>query len=246
MRAVSLVDQVTDSLRQSIVDGAIAIGAKMPSSAAIAKEAGVSVSVVREALIRLRTLGLVDTRHGSGTVVVAKTDNGFRIGGDGTWNPALLAQLFDFRIDVESAAAMHAAQFANGADVATLRRALKEIARTIEEGTPGTDADLEFHLAIARLSKNVYRLQFIEYLNSEIHAAIDIARRSSARHPGLPYLVQKEHEAVVTAIERHDAPGASRAMRRHIASAAERLGLKTATRPHRSVSERSLSERSAA
>lgn len=237
LRAVSLVDQVADALRQRIVKGTLAVGTKMPSGATMAEEIGVSVSVVREALARLRTLGLIETRHGLGSTVVADSESatGFRIGNSCAWKPDILAQLFDFRIDVEAAACMHAATTANSSDVAALRRALHAISRSIDEGTSGTDADMAFHLTIARTSKNVYRLQFIEYLNSEIRDAIDIARRSSARHPGLPQTVLREHEAVVLAIERGDAAGASRAMRQHLTSAARRLGLPVSSpKRHRS------------
>ena len=229
VRAVSLVDQVADTIRQRIVEGKLPVGTRMPSGAAMAEEIGVSVSVVREALSRLQTLGLVETRHGFGTTVVASSESatGFRIGNYGTWEPRMLAQLFDFRIDVEAAACMHAAAIATTADVTTLRRALRAISRSISKGTSGTDADMAFHVAIARTSRNVYRLQLIEYLNNEIHDAIDIARRNSARRPGLPEIVLREHEAVVLAIERRDEIGAGRAMRKHLTSAAQRLGLPT-------------------
>lgn len=225
-RTFTLVDRVTEVLRKRIDDGDLPIGAKMPSGLTIAEQIGVSIAVVREALARLSTLGLIRTRHGSGSVVIARADAaGFRIGAHAVWEPALLAQLFEFRIDLETASAAHAAATATAADVAHVRAALRKLERAVEADVPGTDADLDFHVAIARASNNKYRVQLIEYLNREVRDAIDIARRNSARRPGLPRKVQAEHEAILRAIEKSDARAAGEAMRRHLTSAAQRLDL---------------------
>ena len=226
IKTFNLVDRVTETIQQRIAAGELEVGKKMPSAAALSLQVGASIAVVREALSRLRTLGLIETRHGSGSVVIATADaTAFRIGEHAAWEPTLLAQLFEFRIDLETASAAHAAVMARASDLVSLRAALRKLERTVKEKESGTDADLDFHLAIARSSNNKYRVQLIEYLNREVRDAIDIARRNSARRPGLPDKVHAEHEAVLRAIEKGDGVAAGDAMRHHLASAAERLAL---------------------
>lgn len=222
----TLVDRVVATLRQQITAGELAIGEKLPSGTELARQTGVSVAVVREALARLRTQGLIRTRHGSGSVVVSRTEStGFRVGEHAVWEATQLRQLFEFRIDVESAAASHAATAATETDLAQLREALQELGRDVAERRVGTDADLAFHLAIARASRNQYRVQLIEYLNNEVRDAIHIARQNSQRSPGVPGSVHKEHEAICRAIERRQPRQAAEAMKRHLQSAVARLGL---------------------
>jgi GntR family transcriptional repressor for pyruvate dehydrogenase complex len=60
---------VIETLRQDIVTGRLAPGARMPSERTLAEQHGTSQPTVREALRALETLGLVEVRHGSGTYV---------------------------------------------------------------------------------------------------------------------------------------------------------------------------------
>src|ERR1700733_15882614 len=67
-------DRVTETARrieQAIFSGQFAPGDQLPSEREISAEMGVSRSVVREALGRLASLGLVRSLHGSGTRVEA-------------------------------------------------------------------------------------------------------------------------------------------------------------------------------
>ncbi|HMX09537.1 MAG TPA: GntR family transcriptional regulator, partial [Burkholderiaceae bacterium] len=106
-RPRSLAHELVEALGERIRNGQLAIGAKLPTEAAVMAEFGVSRTVVREALSKLQAAGLVETRHGIGTFVV---DSGadaasFRI------DPQQLATLRDvvavleLRIGVETEAA---------------------------------------------------------------------------------------------------------------------------------------------
>lgn len=58
-----------EAIRRRLVEGEYAVGDKLPSEPALAKELGVSRVTVRAALAQLENEGLVDRRHGSGTFV---------------------------------------------------------------------------------------------------------------------------------------------------------------------------------
>jgi GntR family transcriptional repressor for pyruvate dehydrogenase complex len=65
----SVVDAVADRLRGEILAGRLVAGAKIPSERELSFALGVNRLTLRAALARLEALGLITTRHGSGTVV---------------------------------------------------------------------------------------------------------------------------------------------------------------------------------
>jgi len=71
-RSQGLAHDIVTTLTQRILLGQMAPGEKLPSESAIVGEYGVSRTVVREALSKLQAAGLVETRHGVGTFVLAR------------------------------------------------------------------------------------------------------------------------------------------------------------------------------
>src|ERR1700733_2132974 len=67
----SVVDAVADRLRGEILGGRLPAGAKIPSERELSLALGVNRLTLRAALARLEALGLITTRHGSGTVVAS-------------------------------------------------------------------------------------------------------------------------------------------------------------------------------
>jgi GntR family transcriptional repressor for pyruvate dehydrogenase complex len=65
----SVVDAVADRLRGEILAGRLPAGAKIPSERELSFALGVNRLTLRAALARLEALGLITTRHGSGTLV---------------------------------------------------------------------------------------------------------------------------------------------------------------------------------
>jgi GntR family transcriptional repressor for pyruvate dehydrogenase complex len=66
----SVADQVFDQLLRAILNGENAAGTQLPPERELAIQAGVNRQAVREALQRLRQLGLVDIVHGGGITVL--------------------------------------------------------------------------------------------------------------------------------------------------------------------------------
>jgi GntR family transcriptional repressor for pyruvate dehydrogenase complex len=64
-----LSDQVAEQLSAEITQGRLAPGDKLPTEARLVEQFAVSRTVVREAVSRLKSLGLVDSRQGSGVFV---------------------------------------------------------------------------------------------------------------------------------------------------------------------------------
>src|SRR5688500_13079031 len=70
----SVVDAVSDRLRNEILAGRIVAGSRLPSERELSLALGVNRLTLRAALARLEAMGLVSTRHGSGTEVVSWRD----------------------------------------------------------------------------------------------------------------------------------------------------------------------------
>jgi GntR family transcriptional regulator, transcriptional repressor for pyruvate dehydrogenase complex len=70
--APTLSDQVTEALRRRVESGQLKPGEKLPAEVALAPEFGVSRTVVREAISRLKHEGLLESRQGSGVFVSHK------------------------------------------------------------------------------------------------------------------------------------------------------------------------------
>src|SRR4051794_32767088 len=68
---LSVVDAVSDRLRNEILAGRIVAGSRLPSERELSLALGVNRLTLRAALARLEAMGLVSTRHGSGTEVVS-------------------------------------------------------------------------------------------------------------------------------------------------------------------------------
>ena len=78
---MTLADRVAELLAGQIRKGTYPVNARLPTEKFMTEAYGVSRTVVREAISRLKSEGLVETRQGSGTVVLdPKTSEAFRLG----------------------------------------------------------------------------------------------------------------------------------------------------------------------
>lgn len=67
-------EQILEDLREQILGGHLARGAKLPTEKQLAQAYGVSGPTVREAIRGLTTARLIEVRHGSGAYVTAHAD----------------------------------------------------------------------------------------------------------------------------------------------------------------------------
>ncbi len=229
-RAAPLADQVFGALQADIAEGRLKPGEKLPIEQQLALTFGVSRAVVREAVARLRSDGLVTVRQGAGVFVAAGPGNrAFRLPAEAAENKTSIREIYELRLGVEVEAAALAAARRAPDDLARIRRALTAIEAT--KGGPdfGVEADAEFHRAIALATGNSKIASFQRYLSVFLVQSIAAARANTrAALPGAVDEVTAEHAAICAAIEAGDAPGARTAMRAHLTNAQGRLGLVTA------------------
>ncbi len=228
-RRETLPDEIARRLADEIGAGRPAPGGRLPTEAALAGSFGVSRNVVREAIARLKSEGLVETRQGLGAFVAADpSPRAFRIEPLGAEED--LRHVLELRLHVEMGAAALAAERRTPEQLDRLRAALQAMARAVETQSDGVPADTDFHHAIAEAANNPYYRDFMVFLAERMRTSIAVARSNSARLRWSP-LAEDEHAAICEAIAGRDPTAAREAVRRHLVSAARRLGLALSSQP---------------
>jgi DNA-binding FadR family transcriptional regulator len=208
---------VVAELGRGIVSGKIPEGSLLPGDAELSARFGVSRTVLRESMKTLSAKRLVEAKAKVGTRVLAKSSwnffdsdvLGWRV--DTGIDYEFIEHLAEMRLALEPAAAAAAAVRASSDDMV----ALYAIAARFDNlaHTPETIAkvDLDFHLAIARMSGN----PFMRSASALIEAALAISFQlsSPAASPETIDEVATNHLRIVHAIAARDAQKATMAMR---------------------------------
>ncbi|VTU13198.1 Putative L-lactate dehydrogenase operon regulatory protein [Variovorax sp. SRS16] len=224
----TLADRVTDLIAADIRGRAYPVNTRLPSEQSMTEQYGVSRTVVREAIARLRSEGLVETRQGSGTVVRdPKGADAFRLGlepADTQKDPAQgVLRILELRRGIEAEMAALAAQRRTAGEMAQIQQALRAIASAVKGGGDGVEEDLAFHIAISRAAHNTHYTELLGLLTRALHDAIRLTRTNEARRADLAAQVLAEHEAICAAIRMRDAPAARTAAFLHMHNTAIRI-----------------------
>lgn len=222
MQPGSRTDQLAEALRARIRRGIFPVGSKLPSEQAIALKFQVSRTVVREAVMRLKADGLVETRKGTVARVCApvpSSDAGFII-------PRSIDGLLGFlevRGPIEAEMAALAAERRTEEQCAEVAAALQAIGRAQALCRTGVDEDLAFHMAIGRATSNAYWSQFVRLFAEPMRSAIRLTRANEARRQDFAAEVAAEHLSIYRAIAARDPDAAQAAAHRHVKNAAARV-----------------------
>jgi GntR family transcriptional repressor for pyruvate dehydrogenase complex len=220
----TLADRMTEVLAGQIRKGLYPINARLPTEKFMTEEYGVSRTVVREAISRLKSEGLVETRQGSGTIVLdPKASEVFRLGRSDD-NPARgVVRILELRRGIEAEMAALAAERRTEMAMRQIRSALKAIDRAVDAGGDGVEEDLEFHMAVSRATGNPHYTELLGLLTRALRDAIHVTRGNEARRTDLSSQVRDEHHAICAAIEARDPERARQAAFLHMRNTEERI-----------------------
>jgi DNA-binding FadR family transcriptional regulator len=207
------VSRTAEELEQAILAGEFAPGDQLPSERELSARVGVSRGVIREALGRLASLGLIESVHGSGTRVRAPSTQLETLGYRRLLRGAelRLEHLAAIRLPLETTIASLAA-------AARTAEHLKRLTRTQEIlGNPRraldlhVKADLDFHATLADATGNPL---FMAVLAPIQELLIESRRRTLGRYGS--EIAFQHHARILAAVEARDAGEACRGMREHI------------------------------
>jgi GntR family transcriptional repressor for pyruvate dehydrogenase complex len=212
-------EDIVTQIRDLIEKGKLKPGDQLPIEKELTETFKVSRSTVREAMLSLETMNLVERRQGNGTYVLASSED---VPLKTLASSPLLASLFhehDDVIDVlilrkiiEPQIAALASKNATPKQIDLLTEIIAEQEQDLAEGRNPVKGDCDFHYALARMSRNVV-------LERLLVALVRPLRRVREE-----YLQTKErklkslegHRKIVAAIARGSATVARRAMLRHL------------------------------
>ncbi|QCP53340.1 FadR family transcriptional regulator [Trinickia violacea] len=222
--ARAMSDSVAQQLLAQIEKGSFADTGKLPSEAVLSQEFGVSRTVIREAISRLKNEGVVEARQGSGVFIAGKSGvRPLRIDYAEVADGESVLQILALRRAIEAEVASEAAMHRTDADMAAIDAALAQIDVAVAEGRDGVAEDVAFHRSIAAATGNPYFLKTLAFLNQYLEAGVAVTRRNEARREDFSRQVREEHAAIVAAIRAGEPMAALNAARTHMYNAARRL-----------------------
>lgn len=219
----NLVDVVHHAILQQIESGGIKAGERLPTEEALCHQYRVSRSTVREALIRLRSTGLVISRPRAGTFVGTLAEATTL-----TLPPIACVQdikrYYEFRCCIETGAAKQAALMHDSRDITSIRSAYHALSWSSAYGDWSVDADFALHKAIAVASKNPMYVTALTALRPHMLFTMQVAFELSApQWTHRSSVIYSEHHDLVEAIIKRDCRAASDAMQTHIRNSMRRI-----------------------
>jgi DNA-binding FadR family transcriptional regulator len=229
----NLTGALVHRLAEEIRAGRLAPGARLPTEQELMREAGVSRTVVREAVAALRAEGLVVTRQGVGAFVTDHPGEGiFRLSATEAAGLQEVIQVLELRLAIEVEAAGLAAARRDAAALAAMEDAEAAFATATAAGGDAAEADFALHRAVFAATRNPYLLRFLESIGRHAipRRALGLAEREEAERRAYLTQVAAEHRALVAAVASGDVSAARAAMRQHLEAARGRYARLAAER----------------
>lgn len=215
----TLPNRVSRELMVGILRGSLKPGDELPPEDELATEFGVSRPVIREAIKHLGVLGLVRSRQGrqarvapyeawnhfAPEVLVARRDAGAV--------EDVLLELLELRRMIEVEAAAAAATRATREDLQAMEAALAEMNAGMGDTWRFAQADIAFHDAVLRATRNHLLPRLFETLRPLLEFGREI---SVTTRPQGPKVSQIGHQAIFEAIRTGSPADARRHMEEHL------------------------------
>ncbi|HUB77042.1 MAG TPA: FCD domain-containing protein [Solirubrobacteraceae bacterium] len=213
-------DEAFRLIQQLIAVRALAPGERLGTEEQIAGELGVTRPAVREAVRLLSRANLVRAARGpGGGVFVAQTPDGGlaqtvsdTIGGMLAAGLTSVAELTEVRVLLEVPLAGLAAERADRATIAKLRRAIDDADRHAEDESAQRETDQCFHWTIAEAAGNRVACALIAWS----HLVLQPALKELIAPAIVEAVARDQHREIVAAIEERRPAVAERAMRNHL------------------------------
>lgn len=224
LKATGALAQTIRHIESGIQAGRWQPDERLPSERTLAESLGVSRATVREAIGRLATRGLLETRRGSGVYLLRSKPASLAA----PWlqliadTPPLRSETLEFRLVFECAAARFAAQRASHRELERFEAVLERMRDAVVGKDVDEEAatDGEFHTALVAASQNRLLDQFyasvIGMLREHIASNTYDATVNNANAAEQARSRLRQHESIYYAIREGNADAAQQAMYMHI------------------------------
>lgn len=203
-------------LRALIADGDLRPGDRLPSEGELCERLGVSRGPLREAIRTLSALGVIDTRHGSGSYVselhAADLIKGLSLT-VGLLPLDSIIELYELRRALEAHAASLAAARIDQEAIERLDALLDRL-EAVADDEELSELDNEFHSAIADIAGNDALATLLDVLRSRSRAYRIFTTDDAAQ---IKLLSDAGHRSILRGLEARDPVAASAAAAGHVA-----------------------------
>lgn len=219
IEAVRLTDRVKIGLVRMIVDDGLKPGDKLPPADRLSEHFAVSRTVVREAVASLKAEGRLRSLRGSGVYVSEPPKTtGSSMFMQAPQDIGEVLDFIEFRMSVEIEAAGLAAERRTETSLLRMEQAMSQFARRLGDNTLATDADRNFHRAIADATNNARFRLFVDQMGERLIPRRALGASFSDEQDKSEFLdnIQSEHRRIFDAITDRRADDARAAMRQHL------------------------------
>ncbi len=220
-RPALLHHSVQDAIRAYILDNKLRAGDALPPETDLAKQLGVSRNSVREAVKAMESLGILETRRGSGLFVRAFSFDPLleNLSYGLLFDLRELAELLEIRQTLETGLIEAALRVMPSSAVEALGAVVAAMAELANRGENFADEDRRFHQVLFAPLGNLTLLKLLDVFWLTYREA---SRHTDMRNPDLISTYQ-DHAAIYEAVAAGDVTEARAALDRHYAGIANRL-----------------------
>ena len=137
-----LSDQVADVMAAKIRAGRLVAGDKLPTEATLVDQFSVSRTVVREAMSRLKSLGLVESKQGSGVFVKVVGFSPLNFDAKSVATRQAVIQMVEVRRDLDAEVEALAAQRCTKTVVKHIHQSIADLDKAVAAGGDGVLEDV--------------------------------------------------------------------------------------------------------
>jgi len=209
--------QILDYCKNLMAQGQLKAGDRLLPERGLSERLGVSRASLREALRTMEMLGLLSVIPGHGTYIQSPNLQFLAtfFGLAFSIRPAILEDVFEVRIMLDCEAARLASKRSSQEELASIKSALDRMPRNPTETDMGAQADIDFHSAVVKASKNDLLLLLYEAVEDLLERSHYEGRAAICKINGALDLVARSHEVVFEAISIRDEKLAEKRMRDH-------------------------------
>lgn len=175
---ISLPKQISIEIEKAIKKGTLKIGEKIPSEPDLVKAFEVSRNTIREAIQSLIQAGVLESRQGDGTYVLA--NNRFEANILNRLNNSKNIEVQEVRVSLEKEIVKLASKRRTQSDLAHIKKALEKKSLVKDSFKENVEADIEFHLAIAKACHN--SIFYDLYKSISVYISISVEERLELTH----------------------------------------------------------------
>jgi GntR family transcriptional regulator, transcriptional repressor for pyruvate dehydrogenase complex len=211
---VTLSEAAFEKLVESLIQGSWKEGDRIPPERELCQKLGIGRASLREALKALELIGMLESKVGDGTFVCPRSEFLSRpllwaITGT---DRSELRDIVEARRLLEEDIAALAAERATTEELRLIEEAVEDFRINIDTPAAALEADMKFHLAVARAAHNEILRNSVQLLRNLMKHWLLL----KLQVPRAAAMVLQQHEAIFSAIRYRDAGLARSLMSEHL------------------------------